>query len=79
MLARHVLEHPVAFRGGEKPMGLLPVETQQLGERISRLQAHANAVRARQDRNRARHVLLIGDAHGQNDSGISRPLPAESQ
>ena len=50
VLARHVLEHAVALGGGEEPMRLLPVGAEQLGKGIPGLQAHANAVRARQHR-----------------------------
>src|ERR1700722_4008431 len=70
--SRHVLEHPVALRRTEKPMGLLPVGAQQLRKRIAGTQAHANAVRARQHRQRAHQILNVCDSHGGRKIAESR-------
>src|ERR1700722_10135326 len=63
VLARHVLERPIALGGGKEPMRFLPLGADQLGEWIARAQPHANPVGLRQYRNGASHILLVGDSH----------------
>src|SRR3984957_12273649 len=77
VLARHVLEDAVAFGGGKKPMGFLPVGAEQFRKRIAGFQAHANPVRFRQHRQGAHQILSIGNSHHSEDSRIAGGLPAD--
>ena len=76
VLARHVLQHAIALRRGEEPMGLLPVRAEQLCERIAAPQAHADAVGPRQHRDGAHHVLNACDSH---DAGTIAESPGSRQ